>query len=304
MLVQIDWLAGCLPDLPTPFTADGSVDLPAVTRMVERSIVADVSAIVVCATSGEAATMTAAEQEQVIRVATKAASGRVKVVAGAGSNSTSQAIALTRCAEAAGADAILSIVPYYSKPAQDGICAHFQMISSSTSLPVILHDAPARTARPMLDETIVHLARSGRFAGLRDDSADALRPLRLRPLLPAGFKLLSGDDATSLGFVAAGGDGAMSEVANIAPGLCCSIQAYCRQGRLQSARYLLNRLAPLIASLNQDSPAALKYALSLTGSIRLETRLPLVPLAGSAAVELAGILAAMADEDLVAAENA
>jgi 4-hydroxy-tetrahydrodipicolinate synthase len=253
---------------------------------------------VVCETAGEASTLTPAEQETIICAAVQAARGRTRVIAGAGSNSTSQAVALTRRAEAAGADAVLSVVPYYNKPMQIGIQAHFRTIADSTALPVILHDIPSRTIRELSDETLVLLSQSRQFIGLRDGTGDVLRPMRLRSRLPTGFRLLSGDDATALAFVANGGDGCISTISNVAPELCQAIFSNCRQGRLQSARYLQNRLAPLNAALSRESPAALKYALSMLGFIHPSTRLPIVGLAEPAKAEVARAIAEIGDEDL------
>src|SRR5580692_5761075 len=201
------WLAGYIPDLPTPFDEAGELDLAAFARLCERQIEAEVSAIVVGETAGEAATLTPAEHDGVIRRAVGIARGRVRIIAGAGSNSTSQAIELTRRAEAAGADAVLSVVPYYNKPMQAGIFAHFQAIAASTRLPIILHDNPSRTIRELADDTLVRLAQSAQFIGLRDGAGDVLRPMRLRASLPPGFRLMSGDDAAPLAYIANGGDG-------------------------------------------------------------------------------------------------
>jgi 4-hydroxy-tetrahydrodipicolinate synthase len=292
------WLAGYIPDLPTPFDESDGIDLTAFAKLCERQIEADVAAIVVGETAGEAATLTPVEHDSIVRTAIEIARGRVRVIAGAGSNSTSQAIELTRRAEAAGADAVLSVVPYYNKPMQAGIYAHFQAIASSTTLPIILHDIPSRTIREMSDDTLARLAESGQFIGLRDGTGDITRPMRLRSLLPSGFRLLSGDDATALAFVVNGGDGCISLISNVAPGLCQAIFSSCRQGRLQTARYLQNRLAPLTAALTRESPAALKYALCLLGFIRPNTRLPIVELADSAKREVASAIAEIGDEDL------
>jgi 4-hydroxy-tetrahydrodipicolinate synthase len=290
-------LAGYIPDLPTPFDDNGEVDLTAFAKLCERQIEAGVSAIVAGETAGEASTLTVAEHDTIVRSAVEIARGRVRVIAGAGSNSTSQAIELTRRAEAAGADAVLSVVPYYNKPMQAGIYAHFQAIAGATTLPIILHDIPSRTIRELADDTLARLAESKQFIGLRDGSGDITRPMRLRPLLPLGFRLLSGDDATALAFIANGGDGCISMVSNVAPELCQAIFSICRQGRLQTARYLHNRLAPLTASLSKDIPAALKYALCLLGFMRPNTRLPIVPLTDSAKAEVAGAIAAISEED-------
>jgi 4-hydroxy-tetrahydrodipicolinate synthase len=292
------WLAGTIADLPTPFDDDGRIDLAALTRLCERQIEAGVSAIVVGETAGEASTLTPVEHDRIVRAAVEVARGRIRVIAGAGSNSTRQAIELTGHAEAAGADAVLSVVPYYNKPMQAGIQAHFLAIADSTTLPVILHDVPSRTVRELSDDTLARLAESRRFIGVRDATGDLARPLRLRSLLPTGFRLLSGDDSTALAFLSLGGDGCISTISNVAPGLCQAIFSSCRQGRLQSARYLQHRLAPLTAALAKESPAALKYALSLLGLMRPTTRLPIVELAEPAKAEVARAIAEIGDEDL------
>src|ERR1700736_5251019 len=178
------WLAGYIPDLPTPFDDNGEIDLVAFEKLCERQIEADVSAIVVGETAGEASTLTPVEHDTIIRAAVEIARGRVRVIAGAGSNSTSQAIELTRRAEAAGADALLSVVPYYNKPMQAGIYAHFRAIAGSTTLPIILHDIPSPTIRELSDDTLARLAQSAQFIGLRDGTGDIARPLRLRSLPP------------------------------------------------------------------------------------------------------------------------
>src|SRR5258708_5433120 len=178
------WLAGYIPDLPTPFDETGAVDLAAFAKLCERQIEAAVPAIVAGETAGEASTLTPVEHDSIVRAAVEIARGRIRVIAGAGSNSTSQAIELTRRAEAAGADAVLSVVPYYNKPMQAGIYAHFQAIAGSTTLPIILHDVPSRTIREMSDDTLARLAESGPFIRLRDGTGDLTRPMRLRPLPP------------------------------------------------------------------------------------------------------------------------
>ncbi len=292
------WLASYIPDIPTPFDDNGAVDVAALARLCERQIDAGVSAILVSETSGEASTLTSPEQESIIRTAVATAHGRVRVIAGAGSNSTSQAIELTQRAEAAGADAVLSVVPYYNKPMQAGIHAHFSAIAISSALPIIVHDVPSRTMRELSDDTLLRLANSRHFIGLKDATGDITRLLRLRPQLPAGFRLLSGDDATALPFIANGGDGCISMVSNIAPEQCQTIFSNCRSGRPQTARYLQNRLAPLIAALAKESPAALKYALCLLGFMSPATRLPIVELSDAAKAEVISAVAAIGDEDI------
>lgn len=293
------WFTGFIPDLPTPFDAADAIDLEAFAALCERQVAAGVPAIVVCETAGEAPTLSPAEQELVIRTAVDVARGRVRVIAGAVSNSTSHAIELARRAEAAGADAVMSVVPAYNKPMQEGMLAHFRTIAGAIGLPVILHDIPSRTLRPLGDETLLRLLESRQFVALRDGSGDITRPMRLSRNLPANFRFLSGDDSTAFALIVDGGDGAISEVANIAPDLCRTIFSHVRQGRLQSARYLHKRLIPLIACLSRESPAALKYGLNLLGLMSAATRLPIVPLDAAAQRGVVRAFAAIADEELI-----
>jgi 4-hydroxy-tetrahydrodipicolinate synthase len=301
---SLTWLTGYIPDLPTPFDEAGEVDRNAFAKLCERQIEAGATALVVCETAGEVSTLSEAERELIIGMAVDIAHGRTRVIAGAGSNSTSRAIELTQRAEAAGADAVLSVVPYYNKPMQNGISAHFRAIATSTGLPIILHDIPSRTVRELADDTLVQLAQLNQFVGLRDAAGDVGRPMRLGSLVPPRFRFMSGDDATALGFMATGGEGCISAISNVTPDLCRTIFSSCRQGRLQTARYLERRLAPLQACLCMESPAALKYALSLLGLMRPDTRLPLVQLDAPAKAAVARALAAIADEDLVRAAKA
>jgi 4-hydroxy-tetrahydrodipicolinate synthase len=211
------WLTGYIPDIPTPFNEAGAIDLNAFAWLCERQIQAGVSAIVVGETAGEFSTLTSAECDAIVRTAANIAGGRVRVIAGAGSNSTGQAVEQARRAELAGADALLSVVPYYNKPMQTGIEAHFREIANSTALPVVLHDVPARTIRGLADDTLLKLAQTPQFIGLKDSTADLSRLLRLRSMAPEQFRLMSGDDATALAFLAGGGDGCISIVSNIKP---------------------------------------------------------------------------------------
>jgi 4-hydroxy-tetrahydrodipicolinate synthase len=288
-----DWLSGYIPDLPTPFDHDGDVDLDAFRRLCERQIAAGVFAFVVGETAGEASTLSNHERETIIRVAVEVACGRTRIIAGAGSNSTDRAIELTRLAEGAGADAVLSVLPYYNKPVQEGIYRHFRAIADSTMLPIILHDVPARIVRELADTTLLQLAESEQFVGLRDGSGDAARPLRLTALLPSRFRLLTSDDASALAYLANGGDGCISTVSNLTPNLCQEIFSALRCGQLQTAQDLQRQLMPLSASLSRDHPAALKYALSLLGLMDPATRLPLVeldaPAKAAVAIAVAGV---------------
>ncbi|GLH79814.1 4-hydroxy-tetrahydrodipicolinate synthase [Bradyrhizobium sp. SSBR45G] len=285
------WLAGIIADIPTPFDATGALDLAALTRLCERQIEAGASAILVCETAGEASTLTAAEREAVIRTAVEVARGRVHVIAGAGSNSTLQAVQNTRQAAVAGADAVMSVVPYYNRPTAEGIYVHFRAVADATALPVILHDCPSRTGRALPDDTLIRLARWAQFVGLRDTTGDVARAVHLRSLAPPGFRLLSGDDIAVVPFMAAGGDGCFSLMANVAPQLCNALFTTCQRARWHAARRLHRRLLPLIETFNRDAPVALKYALSLEGLAAAHVRLPLTELDTPAKAMLAQAMA-------------
>jgi 4-hydroxy-tetrahydrodipicolinate synthase len=273
------WLGGFIADLPTPFDDDDRIDWPAFEMLCEHQIRSGATALVVGETMGEASTLSREEHEEIIAAAVGIAGGRITVIAGAGSNSTSQAIELTSEAEAAGADAVLSVVPYYNKPMQSGILAHFQAIAASTALPIILHDVPSRTAREINDDTIMRLSESKQFIGLKKSTGSVARLFRLRSALPPSFRLLSGDDATAMAYLASGGDGCISVVANLYPDLCRVIHEGCATGNLRGSRSLSGRIAALGSLLAEDSPvAALKYGMSVLGFMRSMVRLPLVEL--------------------------
>jgi 4-hydroxy-tetrahydrodipicolinate synthase len=291
------WLSGYIPDIPTPFDTEGAVDLQALAGLCQRQIEAGVSALVVCETSGEASTLTSIEREAIIHTAVEVAHGHVRIIAGAGSNATGRAVELTKQANAAGADAILSVVPYYNKPTQAGICAHFRAIADSTALPIVLHDIPSRTMRELADGSLVRLTQSPQFVGLRDATGDLARVACLKRRLPNEFRLLSGDDATAFAFVASGGDGCVSTISNVVPEHCRAIFTSCRRGRLKQSRRLHDQLSPLAAALSRDNPAALKYALSMLGLMRPDTRLPIVELDDEAKAAIARSLASLAEDD-------
>ncbi len=270
-------LTGYAPAVPTPFKSDGGIDYRALQVFCDLQINEGATALVVCGTTGEAPTLSPTEQVTVIQIAVDAAAGRVPVIAGAGSNSTAHAIELTRDAEAAGADAILSVVPYYNKPTQAGLYAHFSAIADSTGLPIILYDVPSRTVVGLADETIARLAELPRFVGLKDATGDLGRLFRLRSLLGPDFKLLSGDDATAPAFIAQGGDGCISVTSNLVPRLCREMFTAYEQGLIHKARQLAQPVARLSAVLFlETNPTPLKYALGLVGLMSPSVRLPLV----------------------------
>ena len=286
------WLAGVIADLPTPFDDTDRIDVAAFATLCERQIAAGAAALLVGETAGEAATLSADEHDDLVRIAVETSHGRARVIAGAGGNATCQAIALTKRAEAAGADAVLSVVPYYNKPTQAGIEAHFRAVAEASSLPVILHDIPSRCVRSLADDTLLRLAERPGFIGLRDGSGDMARPLRLRARLPPEFGLLSGDDSTAMAFLLHGCNGCISTVANIAPGLCREMYGATRNGETLYAATLADRLAPLCAALSPDAtPASVKYALSLRALCSPRVRLPMVALPAHEKIAVAEAIA-------------
>ena len=296
---HVSRLSGYAPALPTPFDDDGNLDGAAFEQFCERQVEEGATALVVCGTTGEAPTLSPAEQRTLIRIAVGVARGRIPVIAGAGSNATSHAIELTRDAAARGADAVLSVVPYYNKPTQAGLYAHFHAIAQSSGLPIILYDVPSRTACGLAHETIVRLAEMPQFIGLKDATGDAARPARLRSRVGPGFRLLSGDDATALGFLAQGGNGCISVTSNVAPGLCRHMFLACRHGQMSRAQRLADQLARLTSALfRETSPVPLKYALSLLDLMSPKVRLPLVESTDhQTKAELSVVVAQMRDEN-------
>jgi 4-hydroxy-tetrahydrodipicolinate synthase len=289
-------LSGYAPALPTPFDDNGNVDGEAFEQLCDLQITCGATALVVCGTTGESATLTPAEQGDLIRIAVGVSRGRVPVIAGAGSNATDHAVASAKDAEAIGADAVLSVVPYYNRPTQAGLYAHFREIAASTGLPVILYDVPSRTACGLADATIARLAELPRIIGLKDASGDVTRPSRLRSLVGPDFRLLSGDDALGLAFLAHCGDGCISVTSNIAPGLCRNMFLAWKQGPVARAQRLARPIAQLTAALFcETNPVPLKYALSLLGLMSPKVRLPLVELSDQYKPGIAAMLAELCD---------
>src|SRR5664279_2757113 len=289
---HISKLSGYAPALPTPFDKDGRIDKAAFAEFCRRQIHEGATALVVCGTTGEAPTLSPEEHQTLIRIAAGVARGHVPVIAGAGSNSTSHAIELTQDAEAAGADGILSVVPYYNMPTQIGMYEHFRAIAQSPGLPIILYDVPSRTACGLADETIARLAALPRIIGLKDATGDVTRPLRLRTLVGPNFRLLTGDDATALAFISQGGHGCISVTSNIAPGLCRNMFLACREGQTATAQRWAVTIEKLTAALFRESnPSPLKYALNLLGLMSPKVRLPLVEVSDATKAEVAAAVA-------------
>jgi 4-hydroxy-tetrahydrodipicolinate synthase len=290
-------LAGYAPALPTPFDENDAIDAAAFERFCELQISDGATALVVGGTTGEAPNLSGEEHRELVRIAAGVSRGRVPIISGAGSNSTQHAIELTKDAEASGADAILSVVPYYNRPTQAGLYAHFSAVAASTGVPIILYDVPTRTACRLADETVARLAKLPQIAGLKDATGDTSRIARLRMLLGNDFRLLSGDDASALAFIAQGGDGCISVTSNVAPGLCRDMFLTLRQGQITRAQRLFHPITQLTAALfYETNPAPVKFALSLFGLMAPRVRLPLVDIGEQTKRELAGIIARLCND--------
>ena len=293
---HVSRLSGYAPAVPTPFDEAGAVDRAALAQFCDRQIYEGATALIVCGTTGEAPTLSRAEHEQIIRIAVDVSHGCVPVIAGAGSNSTSEAIEFVRDAEAAGADAILSVVPYYNKPVQAGMFAHFCAIANSTGLPIILYDVPSRTVCGLANDTVARLAENPKFIGLKDATGDPTRPLRLRALLGTDFRLMSGDDRTAFAFIAQGGNGCISVTSNVAPGLCRSMYLALKRSQIsQAQRLALVNMRLTDALFSEANPVPVKYALSLLNVMSPRVRLPLVELSDANKVEVGSVLAQVSE---------
>jgi 4-hydroxy-tetrahydrodipicolinate synthase len=267
---------GVLPALVTPFR-DGQVDEDAFVRLVERQIAAGVHGLVPVGTTGETATLSHDEHRRVVELCIKTAAGRVPVVAGAGSNATDEAIELVRHAKTVGADAALVVTPYYNRPSQEGLYAHYAAINEAVQLPVLLYNVPSRTSVDLSNDTIARLAKLPNIVGIKDATPDLARPLRMRQAIGSDFCMLSGEDVTALAFNAQGGVGCISVTANVAPRACADMQEAWLKGDTARAMKINDRLAALHDALFvETSPAPVKYAASLLGKSAPDVRLPLV----------------------------
>lgn len=268
---------GSIPALITPFK-NGAIDRDAFANLIERQIAGGSSALVPCGTTGESATLSHEEHKQVVELCIEIARGRVPVIAGAGSNATSEAIELIQHAKTVGADAALVICPYYNKPDQAGLEAHFRAIDAAVSLPIIVYNVPARTASDLLPETVGKLAALPNIVGIKDASNDLGR-VSMHAALANGqqFTQLSGEDPSSLGHRAMGGTGCISVSANVAPDLCAEMHAAFDAGDLIRAQEIDRRLTHLHrAMFLSPSPGPAKYVLSRMGLCADEVRLPIV----------------------------
>jgi 4-hydroxy-tetrahydrodipicolinate synthase len=269
---------GSFTALVTPFN-NGSVDEAAFRGLVDWQIAEGTSGLVPVGTTGESPTLSHDEHGKVVEWCIDQARGRVPVVAGAGSNSTAEAIERARHAEEAGADAVLVVTPYYNKPTQEGLYQHFKAINDVIGIPIIIYNIPARSVIDMSVETMARLFELPNIAGVKDATANVVRVSQQRAAMGEGFNQLSGEDATALGFMAHGGHGCISVTANVAPRLCAEFQGACLRGDYGEALKLQDKLMPLHTALFiETNPAPAKYALSVLGKCAETVRLPMVPL--------------------------
>jgi 4-hydroxy-tetrahydrodipicolinate synthase len=270
---------GSFTALVTPFR-NGSVDESAFRRLVEWQIAEGTSGLVPVGTTGESPTLSHDEHKRVIEWCVETASRRVPVVAGAGSNSTREAIELAQHAERAGAAAVLVVTPYYNKPTQEGLYQHYKAINDAIGIPIIIYNIPARSVIDMSVDTMQRLFELRNIAGVKDATANVVRVSQQRQAMGPSFNQLSGEDATALGFMAHGGHGCISVTSNVAPRLCAEFQGACLKGDFALGLTLQDKLMPLHTALFlETNPAPAKYALAVLGKCDEAVRLPMVPLA-------------------------
>lgn len=272
-------LRGSMPAIITPMYEDGSLDLPAFRKLIDWHIAEGSTALFVVGTTGESATLDVDEHIRVIKTAVEVAAGRLPVVAGAGGNSTSEAIELTEHAKAVGADAALQVVPYYNKPTQEGMYRHFAKIAEAIDLPMVLYNVPGRTVADMQPDTALRLAQVPGIIGLKEATGNIERAAYLIKHAPAGFSVYSGDDATAIALMLLGGQGDISVTANVAPRAMSELCKAALAGDVKTARSIHLKLLALHKNLFVEAnPIPVKWALQQMGRIEGGIRLPLTPL--------------------------
>ena len=283
-MAKLATIEGCLTALVTPFVGPflgpargGKVDFEALAKLVDWQIEQGVDGIVAVGTTGESATLSVDEHIAVVSAAVKAARGRVPVIAGAGGNATSEALELTHASEAAGADALLHVTPYYNRPSQEGLFRHFEAIARSTKLPIILYNVPSRTACDLLTETVARLAEIDNIVGVKDATGNLVRGSELIARVGDRLAILSGDDGTTFPLYAVGARGVISVVSNVAPRAMSDMWDAAKAGdwtRARQRHYELRALSQMLFA--EPSPAPTKAALSLLSRCAMDVRLPLV----------------------------
>jgi len=280
MTMKIDWMRGCATALVTPFTAAGAIDEDRLRALVERQIAGGVKLLVPCGTTGESATMTEEEDRRVIAITVEVARGRARVIAGTGSNSTAAAIEYAERARDLGADAMLQVAPWYNKPTQEGLYAHFRAIAAAIpDTPIMLYNVPGRTSSNIAAQTVLRLARDcENIVAVKEASGNLSQIMEILRERPANFSVLSGDDAVTLPLIALGAEGIVSVASNEIPDLMSRMTSLALEGNWPEARALHYRLLPLMEiNFIESSPGPVKAAMAMMGLLEENFRLPLVP---------------------------
>jgi 4-hydroxy-tetrahydrodipicolinate synthase len=273
-------IKGSIVAIVTPMHADGSLDFEGLNRLIDWHIAEGTNSIVIAGTTGESATVSVDEHCALIKATVAHAKGRIPIIAGAGANSTAEAIKLTRFAKEAGADATLQVVPYYNRPTQEGMFQHFKAIAEAVDLPVILYNVPGRTVADMSNDTILRLAAIPNIVGVKDATGNIGRGYDLLRLAPKSFAVYSGDDPTAMALMLAGGAGNISVTANVTPRAMADMCRAAIAGDIATAVELNNKMFPLHQKLFiEPNPVPVKWALAEMGKMPAGIRLPLVPLA-------------------------
>lgn len=288
---SIDHLQGCGTALVTPFQSDGRLDEGALAELVDFQIEAGIDFLVPCGTTGETPTLEPAEQLRVVEIVIERARGRLPVVAGAGGNDTAKVIATARKLEKLGVDGLLSVTPYYNKPTQEGLFQHYQALADAVATPIVLYNVPGRTGSNLLPATVLRLAALEGVLGIKEASGSIAQMTEIATRMPAGFKLLSGDDGFVLPLIALGGCGVISVVSNVAPREMAEFTRLCLEGRFDAARERQRRIHELTkACFLETNPIPAKAALAMMGRLREVYRLPLVPMGSENRERLAEVL--------------
>ena len=293
MTMKVEWLRGCATALVTPFTATGAVDEERLRALIEYQIAGGVRLLVPCGTTGESATMTEEEDQQVIKLTIEAARGRARIIAGTGSNATSAAIEYSRAARSLGADAVLVVAPYYNKPTQEGLYTHFRAVAEAVNdVPVVIYNVPGRTSCNIAAPTALRLAREvENIVGVKEASGDLSQIMAILRGRPESFRVLSGDDALTLAMIALGADGLISVASNEAPEMMSRMVEMALAGDWAAARALHYKLLPLMeTNFIESSPGPVKAALAMMNLIEENYRLPLVPVQEKSRARLREVL--------------
>jgi 4-hydroxy-tetrahydrodipicolinate synthase len=293
MTMNIEWLRGAATALVTPFKNSGAIDEERLQALIEYQLAGGVRLLVPCGTTGESATMTEAEDQRVIKITVDAARGRARVIAGTGSNATASAIEWSTAARDLGVDAVLVVAPYYNKPTQEGLYAHFRAVAESVKdLPVVIYNVPGRTSSNIAAATTLRLAREvENIVAIKEASGDLAQIMAILRGRPEHFRVMSGDDAVTLPLIALGAEGLISVASNEAPAFISRMVDLALAGDWQEARALHYKLLPLMeANFIESSPGPVKAALAMLGLIEENFRLPLVPVQAATRAHLKTLL--------------